>query len=40
MEEKKKEEEEKQAVEIGVVEMLKPMANKDCLFKVSVFITL
>ncbi|KAH9514270.1 Protein OS-9 [Bulinus truncatus] len=32
-EDKKKEEEEKIAIETGIVEMLKPMGLKDCLFK-------
>ncbi|KAH9490698.1 Protein OS-9 [Bulinus truncatus] len=33
IEDKKKEEEEKIAIETGIVEMLKPMGLKDCLFK-------
>ncbi|XP_012936120.2 protein OS-9 isoform X1 [Aplysia californica] len=33
IEEKKKEEEEKIAIESGIVEMLKPLGLKDCLFK-------
>ena len=33
-EEKRKEEEEKIAIETGIVEMLKPLGTKNCLFKV------
>ncbi|KAH9504956.1 Protein OS-9 [Bulinus truncatus] len=35
-EDKKKEEEEKIAIETGIVEMLKPMGLKDCLLKINV----
>ena len=34
-EEKRKEEEEKIAMETGIVEMLRPMSDKPCLFKVD-----